>query len=381
MENLIIDAAVQVIPDNELYKCKKMLLKYFYTPPVINEYKAKYPNRAVEHCPEWEEIDFICKTLTKDQEVLAEYDSYVEKYNAKMKEHEEREKLIAMCESKRKRSVISNIVSSLTPAEKNKAQKNGIESVLFGDVDRTPSRKGTFEWGVQEYEEPRLLCDKLAKYSEKGQENQRVIALSYGKFKYGTMFKENKKPTITSNLMELVGITRLGKDVNNTYFVLMPFDDVTLKKDYDFNEEDKSKERQLLLGNKRLDLKDTQGNDVHLVAKEKIPKELEDYYAKVAFSDEYLSAVVEDNYRFAGNVIENGKTPRISASYTGNAYDIEAAKYASKHPGFIGSRSVDSLDSYCNSPVFLSKHLELVRDIYYKSYKENKRDIKQGDAR
>ena len=73
-----------------------------------------------------------------------------------------------------------------------------------------------------------------------------------------------------------------------------------------------------------------------MVYTEKIPEEQVDFFSKVAFSDRLLSTAVEDNYRFLGGVHETDKGFIMDSSYTRNAYDVEAAKYALEHRGYVG---------------------------------------------
>ena len=373
-----------------LLDIRSKIFKGAYYPRINNEIKRRFPNRATIAYEEAEVATYAATTLF-DEEKMAEYDEYLGEYTEQVRAFKERAALSTRLNKKRTRVIDSELALGMKPEQFEKAKKDGIDSVIFSGKKRRPSREGTFSWAVRELREPKVILDTMAEYSANGDENQRVIAVNYGKFVYGTMFNREGQPTISSEALDLVGVTRLGKDGVKTYFVLAPFTEVQFKSDRLFRPEvDGPNERRILVDGKEAPIVDgltanlldsyrrsgmrpsnpkyqagIRTGRLHMILSDKIPAEKADYYAKVAFSDRVLKRAVEGNYRFAGEVRETmyGSGMSLDASYTHNPYDVEALMYAYRYPGQIGRKQYINFEAYCKSTDLMAKHLGIVRDV------------------
>lgn len=369
-----------------LLDIRSKVYKGAYYPRVNNEIRRKFPNRASIYYEEASVTEFAGKTLCSPEKMAA-YDEYLNEYNERVRAFMEKAALSTRLNKRRSNIIETELMLGMKPEQFEQAKKEGVDSIVFKGKKRRTSREGTFSWGVRELREPKVILDTVAEYSAKGDENQRVVAVNYGKFVYGTMFNRDGQPTISSEALDLVGVTRLGKDGVKTYFVLAPFADIEFKRDGLF---DPANERQFLVNGRpsrimesstvdRLDAMRKQGikptdrryqtaarlGTLHMVVTDKIPADKADFYAKVAFSDRVLSQAVDGNYRFAGAVRDTvyGSGVQLDASYTYNPYDVEALMYAAKYPGRIGRREYINFEAYCKSTDLMAKHLGIVRDV------------------
>ncbi len=386
--------------DDTLAKVRHSIYTGVYHIRINNEIKRRFPDRATIYREEVEEMLFADRTLSSAPK-MREYDRYLKAYNDRVKAYMEKEAESVRCGAKRDKVIVSELVRPMSASDKRKANINGLESVIFGTPPKQkPAREGTFSWQLRERKEPLVILDTFAEYSKGGVENQRVVAVSYGKFGYGTMFNSDGRPTIASEALDLVGVTRLGKDGVHTYFVLVPFADIKFKTADEFVP-GMDDERILKVNGKRATIMDSATADrlsnlekigigkhsphyrsvaksgmLHMIYTEKIPEDQVDFFAKVAFSDRLLSTAVDDNYRFLGAVHETDKGLIMDSNYVRNAYDVEAAKYALEHRGYVGQKRYITFDAFCKSTELMSKHLGLVRDITNGTYEfnKNKRD-------
>ena len=388
--------------DDVLHKARHLTYTGVYHIRINNEVKRRFPDRATIYREEVEEMLFADRTLSSEPK-MREYDRYLKVYNDRVKAYMEKMAESVRCGTKRDKVIETELSKTMSAADRRKANINGIESVLYG-TPQTPrgTKDVNFTWAIRERREPRVILDAIAEYSKGGVENQRVVAVSYGKFAYGTMFNSQGLPTISSEALDLVGVTRLGKDGVHTYFVLASISDVTFKtSDQMIPGIDDVNERKLKINGRKTMLIDSKVVDrldglekigigrnsphyrsvrnsglLHMIYTDKIPEDQVDFYAKVAFSDRFLQSAEQENYIFAGGVMQTEKGLAIDASYARNAYDIEAAKYALEHEGMVGLRRFVNLDAYCKSTELMSKHLGLVRDITNGTYelRRNKND-------
>lgn len=382
LTNKIIDASISVTSESAKNSMRHNLLFQTYGGYLMDRMRAKYPDRAQVYHEDLREVEFIHNIFIRPEK-LNEYDNYVNEFNREMEQYMSEKAFSKSCQIQRLRFVTGEIEKSLTEEEREKAIEGGINSVIFERPNTLPMRENTFKWELRQYEEPKVILDDIAKYSQDGKENQRVIAISYGNFCYSTMFNENHEPTMSSEELELVGVTRLGKDGNKNYFVLMPFKKSEFKKESELTENDK-KISIFANGVKQELIDGKSGEILHLVQRERIPEDLRQFYAKVIFSDDYLENVISNNYRYAGAVANTDKGPKVDANYVGHAVDIEAAKYAQEFSGKVGKRTYYSLKSLLSSTDFLAKHLNYVKAIASGEYEkvENKKvkdkDIDEG---
>lgn len=383
-----------------LLDIRSKIFKGAYFPRINNEIKRRYPNRGTVPSEEAEVATFAAATLFETSK-MAEYDEYLREYNEKVRTFKEKAALTTRLTKRRIKVIESEIVLGMKPDQYVKAKKDGYESVVFKGKRRRakearPGKEGTFKWSVRESAEPKVILDVNAEYSQNGEENQRVVAVSYGKFMYDTMFNKDGKPTISSEALDLVGVTRLGRDGVKTYFVVVPFRDIKFKPDRYFNPEvDGPNERKIFANGVEVPIVDSfaaskldeykregmrplnttyqaaiQGGRLRMLVSDKIPENKVDFYSKVAFSDAILSQAVDSNYRFAGIVMDTdyGTGVTLDASYTFNPYDIEALMYASAYSGKIGRREYINFEEYCKSSELMAKHLGIVRDVTKGAY-------------
>lgn len=329
------------------------------TPYKLNRGGSEKPDPLQD--PEWWEASAIDQATGSFSDFL-QYEKYLEKHLEKVKEFERKQAIKTRCEIKRSRYVNSEVSKTLSSEQKARLNFESMEDVLYEKPDRKPAKKGTFKWQVDEYETPQLLFDAKAEYSENGIENQRVIAVSYGKLKYGTLFNPKGDATMTSELMEIVGVTRVGKDGAQNYFVAVPLSNADFKKTSEISNEEQvvpfkvNGEKRLLFDMKTFD-------EYNLVRKDKIPESEIPFFAKVAFSDKNLTDAIERNYRFAGTVSKENGRLGLDTSYTRNAYDLEALHYALDNEGKINSHRCDNLRKYLQSTRLLTKQIKIIEEI------------------
>ena len=384
---------------NFLLDNRNLIFKGAYYPRINNEIRKRFPNRATIYIEEADLLMYAANTLV-DKNKMGQYDDYIGAYNEKIRAYMEKQALAAKLGVKRDRVIASELTLGFTPEQFKRAKEQGIESVLFENKKRRPSREGTFTWSVRELREPKVILDTVAEYTPTGEANQRVVAVSYGKFNYGTMFNRDGNPTIASEALDLFGVTRMGKDGVHTYFVVAPFSELKLKTAAEFVP-GVDQERKFMLNGRETEIIDHETQQrldrlkkdgyserssyyryvkergiMHMVLTDKIDPSQADYYAKVAFSDRVLEGAIESNHRFAGGVktTQYGSGITLDSSYTYNPYDIEALMYAQRFPGRIGRRTFENFEAYCKSTELMSKHLGIVRDVTKGEYDFDKQN-------
>lgn len=358
LNEIIVAAALDVSTDQSVMEAKQVVLKFVLLAHVSNALKAKYPNRFNEYTPEWEEFDFISRTLT-DSKKLSKYDEFLRKYNMEMQKMEEKGAVAASCKAKRERYIIEALVSGMTEDEIEKVSKcKTVEEVIFERPETIPLKDGSYSWQIKQYSQPVLLLDKIAEYAPNANENQRVIAISYGKFYYETMFNNEGQSTVSADNLELIGVTRIGVDGSKSYFVLAPTMQASLKRIFNIDQKDVN-----ITGVVGTIGEDNIEKRLFLVRESGIPADLENFYATVVFSNECLEAAINNNFRYVGEASMLDETPRLTARYKGNEQDIEAACYASQYPGRVGNNVFASLDRFCNTPELLCEHFETINKL------------------
>ena len=263
---------------------------------------------------------------------LGEYDDVLKSMKDRIGTYAKVAAEAVACEAKRTRAIKTTVEPTLQASKKKILNSEGLNfpKLLFGHKDGK-SKYNDFEWDINLYKNPRLILLEKVNYSEDGEADQQVVAVSYGKFSYGTMFQKDGSATQVSDLMELIGVTRIGADGQKEYFVLVPFSNSKYLKDGRFDltsYEEEEKKAPVFKSVKTMN-----GFDYYDLDFEKIPEEQRAFYASTYFSDVYLRSVIENNYRFAGLVTsdENGLHIEASDDYIGNDLDLEAAKYAADY--------------------------------------------------
>lgn len=364
LRSLIVESAVEVANKKEMLTLRHKLLSYVYVPQAMNQLKVKYPSfadREGGNYPEWNEVDFIARTF-RNINSLEKYDKYLEKHKENVAKFKKDDAISLFCESKRNQQVTSNIIASMNNEDAEQAKKEGFENVIFDNLKNSGTpREGSTSWRIALFQEPEVLLDTFANYSKNGIENQRVIAVSYGKFHYANKISDNSliQP-------DLVGVTRIGRDGVKSYFTIIPLDTISFR---DSTEELKE-------GEKRYNFyfngkKNPFGNAVY---SRRIPRDLVEFYTQTFLSDEYLNSAIENNYRYTGYVSKTPKGPVIIASDIARL-DLDAAKYASIYPGLVGVKNVASLDEYCKSEGLQKKHLRIVNEISNGRYEYDSQEL------
>lgn len=325
---------------------------------------------------------YLMKNMENKQKRMAPVLEIIKELQKKCEDIENSQDFIDRCEEYRKSIVETQIKRTLS--EKQKMQLHGekingkkadVMTVVLGDYrNYYIPEKDTFEWEFREFREPQVILNTVANYSEDEVENQRVIAVSYGFLNYKTGFtKEDIKngPSRATNgssyELELIGVTRKGIDGESTYFMFTSFDNVRLMSQTEINSHKDSvlmnysfikKSEDSLFGrllNKtsRLeqgeDLENPQirmydrltGEPQYLVkTTRRIPENLEQFYAKVFFSDLYLSATQKAYSGYAGVVVDDVGEPRITHEF----------------PLKIGEKSPEYISAIKYSKIFPTRH-------------------------
>ena len=182
----IVNEAMQIGNQEELKSLRHRWLHLMYVPIAANAVKEKYPgverNQGVYE--EWNQVEFIQQTMRSPIQ-LAEYDTMYNAHLADLERERKESALKRALQGKRRIYVAKEIVNTLTVEEKNQITKDGFETVWFDTKSyREKPRKGTVTWSVEPNKKPDVLCDKIVRYTDSGNEYQRVIAVSYGKFHY-----------------------------------------------------------------------------------------------------------------------------------------------------------------------------------------------------
>ncbi len=371
LNKMIIDKGLEISGEEVSRTIKKSIVGA-YTIRIANYLKQKYPDRADRYYPEWEEFNFINQTFAS-QKRFEEYDKVLSDYQKETASYEEKLATQIRCKEKRKRYVESALYSGMKPEEQKQIKEN---STIIDRVYPAPINLKLVPddhiWNIKLYNRPKYICDSIARYSKLGEENQRVVAVSYGMFESESMFNQNNV-SLSKDTMQFLGISRLGKDGLKNYFVLAPLSNNVLMKALEFD--DGEDEKTISIDEFGTVMKRASGQNKNYIYR--IPQELEDYYTTVAFSDECLEKAIIQNNRFAGAVDMSRGRPRISAGYREQARNIEAAWHACRYPGSIGGRMYPSLNHFCKSTELLAKHIETVNEMTISSSQNRY----QGDVR
>lgn len=316
IQEIIINFGINILPQKDKDFIRSILLEKAYMPKINNFLKAKYAleqknsdqgkvsqetlrKRAFEKTPELQEIENAYIVL-KNSNSRGIYDSFLKDYMEKKQEVDKRLVLFQKCTAKREIVVTDEIKSTMGVREQNAAtlNRNLLYPILGKPGNRNPKR-GDYEWEFKEYEQPKVILNCEANYSENGIENQKVIAVKHGRMN----FKSLGRAAVSE---ELIGITRIGEDKERTYFVVVPTGTL-----------------------------------------DQISKQ-EDFYSKIFTSDYYLEQVERDYNRFAGTVIQKQGKPKIvkEAINIMSLDERDALSYAQKYNGLYKSRPT-TLEDMC----------------------------------
>lgn len=391
---VVKNAVVFLSPEDE-YKHRERLIGMIYFAQAENRVKSMSPMRREKgQFPEWDRMTVIKKILSK-KNGLREYDEFYDEASREIKKAAlaamQKARISTTCKMKR----AMGVRKALKPTKDrySKSEESRTEE-LFEKLKRMPKKEEN-SWTFESLKKPELLCDLQADYSEEGLENQRVVAFRYGRFKYGKSQSAEGGFNIdnTDIMPELVGISRIGRDGTKTYFVLMPPIDrikYRLASDKTVDPGDRllkftitqDVEVPTTSGRKKVqretvptDVVDGKtGKKVNVFRNKEIPEELEEFFAKVYFSDEYLSSVIENNARYLGSVVDGEDGPVIVTADE-EKLDLAAAHYAVYFPGKVDRLTVRNFESYCSSTELDIRQFNLI------SEREKKLRTKQKPVR
>lgn len=392
LRDAIVKHGSQYLPKDEIESTRAFILKNIYLSCAENKVKAvNHKSRETGQYPEWDRLVVIRHILQKN-DGLKEYDEFYDEATAKIREEAlkamEKARVSTVCKMKRAKVVRKEIAPSIESSTDGKGTQI---SEMFDTLKKIPE-KNENAWAYESFKEPELICDMEANYSENGIENQRVIAFRYGRLKY------QKTPDVggfnidrTSEMPELVGISRIGKEGTKTYFVLMPpLDRLTFRPLGEKPEDPGEKpfgftvtqnvEVPTRSGGTRIKRQTTPADLIDGKTGEKltafrnrdIPEGLKEFFAKVYFSDEYLSSAIEHNARYIGTVVETDNGAQIRTSDVGKN-NLLAAYYARYHQGTVDWLRTRNFEEYCDSDELEIRQYNLINN-----YERSKQQEKKG---
>lgn len=322
LQDVILSEGAQTLTKERINKYRSALLAMVYIPKyreIIKVMGEESPDRGVH--TELNEKLFQIQQFVSNSDKLFGYDESLQSVN--IQRDAISDKLIdgVECDLKRKRAIRDKLIDSLVESQSksvNSQAKLDISKQFF--IPQNPLTKDVLEniqWFVKEYKTPKVILNKKTNYSEDGKENEQVIAVSYGQFNFTTKF-----PNFSGAPIEMVVVSRLGQDENKKYFALVPLD-------------------LSYSSNSRANIATT-GRNFELCYNS-IPNDLQQFYADVLFSNEYLKSAIDDNYRYIGRAREinnQGLEPKIELDTIDKkgAFlpEILAAQYASTHESIGG---------------------------------------------
>lgn len=274
----LVNASVGVANEKIVKEIKFSLLR-FYAGLAKTKVGEKYNqfDRANQHIEEWEIMQYI-NGILYGTDTFEKYDNMYVSYMNEINKFQRDTAIKKSLQAKREDKFLQDISSTLTVEEKNKVEIDGWDSVLtYRRSAKNAPREGSVDWHYQAFEKPELICDTIVKYSENGDEYQRVVMISYGKFHYNDGLFDS---SIVQS--ELVGISRIGKDGIYTYSKVIPLDTIS------FRESDKAQK-----GEGRVKFSRT-GNEDELVIKDsKTQRPLFGFHSK-KIPEDYRYSFVAD---------------------------------------------------------------------------------------
>lgn len=375
LRKLIVQNAIQVGSKELIDDLRYKTISTFYVPIVMNQLNNKYTveDRISGNCPEWNIMQFIRETLSNENRFI-EYNQYVEEHNKKIQEFIRQSAINTVCENKRTKEVMKTIKDSMSDEQKQRLSEYGLIDTIFPVREKMDEpKKGQFSWNIEPYKEPKILMDAMTNYSKDGIENQRVMAVSYGKFFF-------EKDVVKNDIVppELIGVTRVGKDGVRTYFVIATLDKI----DFRGNPLTKENETEFSIkvdGKNALFVDRDNGQNYYtFMQNQKIPENMKGFFAETFFSDMYLSEVEKQNYGYAGSARNTNRGPVIEVNEITD-YILDAVRYANLFPGMVGTRQYASLKEYIDYSDFQINHLRTVKKISDNDLSINRRNTTLGN--
>lgn len=319
--------------------------------------RAKYDQRtrANESVPEWEIMEYIQWTLDS-RYTFEKYDNMYISYVNEIEKYQRETAIKRSLQAKREDSFLKEYSKTLTLEERNKVDKEGWDSVLTyrRNAKSVPS-EGSVNWHYEPFEKPDLICDTIVNYSEDGDEYQRVIMISYGKFHYNDGIFDNS--LVQS---ELVGISRIGKDGVYDYSKIIPLDTISFR---DTSGLKKGEGRVKFSANGRtVAIKDDKTkNTLFGFHSRKVPEDFRQSFAADFTSDKRMQLFDEYGIQFIGMQQRCGSGIKIENEDLGGA-EAKAVAYACLYPENLQKRGRTLLDIK-EAPTFKMRHNALVRAV------------------
>lgn len=322
----LVKASV-VVASKKMVKDIKFSLIGFYVGLAGTKVREKYDQfeRANGTIEEWEVMQYIQWTLNS-RESFEKYDNMYVSYMNEIEKFQRETAMKRSLQAKREDRFFSDMSSTLTPEEKNKVANEGWDSVLtYRRSGNNMPKEGSVDWHYQPFEKPELICDTVVKYSENGDEYQRVVMISYGKFHYNDGLFDS---SIVQS--ELVGISRIGKDGINTYSKIIPLDTISFRETSELRHGEGrvrfSKE------NKELEVKDAKTRNVLFgFHSRKIPEDYRYSFVADFTSDKRLQLFDEQGIEFLGMQQRSSSGIKIENEDLAGA-EANAVAYACVYP-------------------------------------------------
>lgn len=332
----------------------KFSLVGFYVGLAGTKVREKYDQfqRANETIPEWEIMQYVQWTLDS-RHSFEKYDNMYVSYMNEIEKFQRETAMKRSLQAKREDRFLADISSTLTVEEKNKVDKEGWESVLtYRRSGNTVPKKGTVDWHYQAFEKPELICDTVVKYSDDGDEYQRVVMISYGKFHYNDGLFDS---SIVQS--ELVGISRIGKDGIYSYSKIIPLDTIS------FRDTDKAKKGEgrvkFSTKGKEINVKDDKTKNVLFgFHSRKVPEDYRYSFVADFTADKRLQLFDEHGIEFLGMQQRCSSGIKIENEDLAGA-EANAVAYACKYPEYKQQDGRTLLDIK-EAPSFRARHNALV---------------------
>ncbi len=338
LNRILIDTAVEKADQDLVFTVRNSLVRGMLIP-----YVRRKINREADG-PEKEQNYkklILAQNIFSNTETLKEYDDAIGYEIAR--EEEAMEKARREVEFKFKR--LSAMASLTGKAMPELLEKCDLQDGSFIDLVSRPEpfpkgkyepRGGDYHWSFIPLRKPTIVFNEQVEFSKDGEENQEVVVARYGDFVYG---KSVGVSAFDDLPIELVGITVLGNDVNNNYFLFTPTENIR-----------------------------NMQNKVN-----------SEYYKKVLLSPWVLDDIVGYKSRFLPcmSIDEDGM---VSLDYDKeiSMLDLnpqEALKYATMFEGSLGREHAPmTIQDFCNSQELFKKQMELL----YRA-KMQERDSNRGE--
>jgi len=364
LRNLMIQLGLAVTSD-EVKREMRRVATLAYVTDLGNILRDKYPNRDKEVSPEWDRYMEIYGIVTS-REAFAEYEDFLSKIVTDVSEYTQSVGQKTSISLRRDEIILGRIANG-KPAYGVDTSK---DMPIFGEVN----------WNIEEYKNPEVLCDMFTTYTEDSRTNQRVIAISYGKFNCQMgIFNNNINPP------EIIGVTRIGNDGIKHYFAIASLGNMSFRNDRSLNPGEKRV--QLKANKKPANFVDSANNKLYGVMSPKIPEEYADDIVNVLFSDYNMRNSIESNSRCLGYITpsDDGKVNLMTTDLAG--FDRLVVDNALRKKGhariWVSDKTLEqnlTLEQYFGLSVMLERQIQIARAVSNREIPLNEKVV-EGDAK